>query len=76
MGRASRRKWWEPGAVRPDAKRETAQEFLGNVADLGKYARTRYMDECKKGLRVFDQKELDELDANIAIVEAERAKVQ
>lgn len=76
MGRQSRRKWYEPGGVLPTARRETAQEFLGNVADLGDYARERYMDECKRGLRVFDQKELDELDANIAIVKSELAKVQ
>lgn len=55
-------------------RREVAQEFYTNVLELGKMARERYLAECKCHTRIFDQAEIDELDENIAIVEAELAK--
>lgn len=63
------------GAIIPGRpRREVAQEFYTNVLELGKLARERYLDECKCGARAFVQAEIDELDENVKIIQAELAK--
>src|SRR4051812_12474520 len=54
-------------------RRHVAQEFYANVLELGRFAREKYLEECKKKVRAFDQKEIDELDGHLATVEAELA---
>lgn len=64
-----------PDHVTPGApRREVAQEFYTNVIELGRLAKERYLADCKRGLQAFDQHEIDELDRNIAVCEAELAK--
>ena len=71
-------KWFLQQGVRVPGhpRREVSQEFFTNVVELGKFARQKYLDECKAGLRAYDDAEIKELDANIAVCEAELAKVK
>jgi hypothetical protein len=55
-------------------RREVAQEFFSEVLALGRYAREQYLQQCKAGLRTFDQAEIDDIDEQLATVEAELAK--
>lgn len=57
-------------------RREVSQEFWSNVIGLGRMARENYIAECRSGARTFDQKVVDDLDENLAICEAELAKVK
>lgn len=56
-------------------RREVAQEFWSNVVGLGRMARENYLKECRAGVRTFDQAVIDDFDRNLAICEAEMAKV-
>lgn len=57
------------GVVAGAPRREVAQEFYTNVLELGKYAKQRYMDECKRDVRKFNMREAEELDRHIETLE-------